>query len=202
MRPAVNYSCPGKERFETHKLAMQVATRWKKTERPRGVYRCHVCEGYHLGGGEAERGAQVRSPAARRGGPLRSGRTQLIATNTAIAYEPPPVNTRVDYWLNQWAVWYRAEPTRLGFPHRTIGLVGGGESRRGEEWEEDESDKIWHRNCEAMDALIESLPPSQCAAVRNAYIGEPWCFPRENREALLEAATVGLLRGMNARAVL
>lgn len=124
----------------------------------------------------------------------------MNGTSTALKYEE--TNTRVDYWLNQWSTWYRAEPNRLGFPHRTIGLVGGGESRRGEEWEEDETNKIWHRNCEAMDALIESLPPSQCAAVRHSYLGEPWRFPRDNIEALLDMATVELLRGMNARAVL
>ena len=114
----------------------------------------------------------------------------------------PEINIRVDYWLNQWAVWYRAEPCRLGFPHHIPGIVGGGESRRGEEWEEDETNKVWHRNCEAVDALVESLPPSQCCVVRHVYLGEVWRFPRENLMDLLETAVKTLLRGMNARAVL
>lgn len=112
------------------------------------------------------------------------------------------INHRVDYWLNQWAVWYRAEPNRLGFPHRCMGIVGGGESRRGEEWEEDERSNIWHRNCEAMDALIESLPPSQCCIVRHVYLGEVWRSPRQTLESLLESAQESLMLGMNARAVL
>lgn len=114
----------------------------------------------------------------------------------------PEVNPRVDYWLNQWAVWYRAEPNRLGFPHRTMGIVGGGESRRGVEWEEEESDKIWHRNCETMDALVESLPPSQCCIIRHIYLGEVWRFQRQTLDTLFELAQGGLLIGMNARAVL
>lgn len=126
----------------------------------------------------------------------------MIATNTAIVCEPDPVNTRVEYWLNQWSIWYTAEPNRLGFPHRTIGLVGGGESRRGEEWEEDETNKIWHRNCEAMEALIEGLPPSQCCVIRHLYLDETWRFTRDNKEALFVVAQANLLRGMNARAVL
>lgn len=109
---------------------------------------------------------------------------------------------RVEYWLNEWSHWYAAEPNRLGFPHHVTGVVGGGHSRRGDEWEDEETRKTWHRNCRSMDALIESLPPSQCCAVRHVYLGEPWRFPRENQAALLEAAETALLRGMNARAVL
>lgn len=109
---------------------------------------------------------------------------------------------RVDYWLNQWAVWYQSEPTKLGYPHRSLGLIGGGESRRGEEWEEEENDKVWKRNCEAMDALVESLPPVQCLLVRHTYLGGEFRLQVGDREALLEEAAQTLLRGMNARSVL
>ena len=113
----------------------------------------------------------------------------------------PQIPDRVDFWLSAWARWYRLEPNKLGYPHKVNGLIGGGESRRTAEWEEDETEKIWHRNCQAMDALVESLPPSQCCAIRHCYLGEVWRFKGRLLE-LLETASATLLRGMNARAIL
>jgi hypothetical protein len=108
---------------------------------------------------------------------------------------------RTEFWLIEWAKWIRAFHHDLGYPHRAIGLVGGGESRRGEDACDDFADEIWRVNCKAMDALIEGLPPSQCCAVRHAYLGEPWKFPRHNMEKLLEMAEVALLVGMESRGV-
>lgn len=109
---------------------------------------------------------------------------------------------RVEYWLGEWSRWYESEPNRLGFPNHISGVVSDGHSRRTDEWEDEETRKTWHRNCATMDALVESLPPSQCCAVRHTYLGEAWKFPRDNLQALLDMASVTLLRGMNARVVL
>ncbi len=113
-----------------------------------------------------------------------------------------PGERRVDYWLNEWSRWYGQEPNRLGYPHRVSVARGGGHSRRTAEFIEDQEFGVWQRNCQAMDALIESLPPSQCVAIRAEYLGEPWRFPRDNKPALLLAAFGALLIGMNARDVL
>ena len=116
----------------------------------------------------------------------------------------PEIPDRVDYWLNQWARWTRKEPSRLGYPPRTLGLVGGGESRRTDEWEEDTGIAIWQRNCEVMEALIESLPPAQGCAIRHVYSGDEWpkVFRFHNLLKLIELAASKLLIGMNARVVI
>ena len=122
--------------------------------------------------------------------------------SAAATQGPEPGERRVDYWLNEWSRWYRQEPIRLGYPHHVSVARGGGHSRRTAEFIEDQEFGVWQRNCQAMDALIESLPPSQCVAIRSEYLGEPWRFPRDNKPALLLAAFQALLIGMNARDVL
>lgn len=116
--------------------------------------------------------------------------------------ETPKIPERVDYWLNAWASWMRSEPNRLGFPHKCSGVKTGGEDRRTDSWLEDEELSLRLRNCEAMDALIDSLPPAQCCAVRHIYAGDVWRFPRDNMYDLIERAANTLLIGMNARAIL
>ncbi len=96
----------------------------------------------------------------------------------------------------------RSEPNRLGFPHKCSGVTTGGEDRRTDSWLEDEELSLRLRNCEAMDALIDSLPPAQCCAVRHIYAGDIWRFPRDNMYDLIERAANTLLIGMNARAIL
>ena len=90
----------------------------------------------------------------------------------------------------------------LGYPAKSKPFIGGGESQRTEAFEESQSQSIWLRNCEVMDALIDSLPPAQCCAVRHIYAGDSWRFPRDNALKLLEKAAETLLLGMNARAVI
>ena len=95
-----------------------------------------------------------------------------------------------------------ADLMELGYPSKAKPFIGGGESRRGEEWSEDEGIKIWQRNCEVMNALIESLPPAQQCAVCHVYAGDCWRFPRDNLMTLLAKACDALLIGMNERAVI
>lgn len=44
--------CSGKERFDSHTLAMSVLHRRRKHKgsAPGGAYRCEFCAGWHLGG--------------------------------------------------------------------------------------------------------------------------------------------------------
>lgn len=121
--------------------------------------------------------------------------------------ELPQISPRVDYWLLEWARWLRAEPTKLGYPHHINGIIGGGESRRTDEWEEDEFAAIWMRNCQAMDALISDLSPPQACAVRHIYGGDvfPDVFRFRHEKpvlSLLEDAAAKLLIGMNARVII
>jgi hypothetical protein len=108
---------------------------------------------------------------------------------------------RVDYWLIQWARYCRHYRPNLGYPSKALGLVSGGESRRGEDVDLDFAEQAQKVNCQALDALVDSLPPSQCAAVRSVYLGEVWRFPRENQIALLQAAAETLIKGMDRRGV-
>lgn len=123
-----------------------------------------------------------------------------------MADEIPEIHPRVDFWLNLWARSCRPKASdlaRLGFPDHSQPFIGGGESQRAEDWDDDEWRKTVARNCKAMDALIADLPPAQCAAVRNVYAGENFFrYPRNNLCALLESASNILLVGMNARAVI
>lgn len=132
----------------------------------------------------------------------KSWHSGLINKEFLLIAETPKIPERVDYWLTEWARWMYSEPTRLGYPHKSMGIRTGGEDRRTEDWEEDENQAIRLRNCEAMDALISDLPPAQCCAIRSIYAGDVWRFPRENQFALLERASATLLIGMNARAIL
>lgn len=54
MNPNPVATCQGKVRFETFRHAKLANGRRKKSERPRMVYRCHLCEGYHLGSRKAK----------------------------------------------------------------------------------------------------------------------------------------------------
>lgn len=114
--------------------------------------------------------------------------------------ETPKIHEKVDYWLNQWARWMRVRPAdemELGFPERAKPFIGGGESRRGEEFEEDQNIEIWKYNCQTMNALIGNLPPAQQCAVGHIYAGDCWRFPRDNLFELLELAAETLLIGMH-----
>lgn len=107
---------------------------------------------------------------------------------------------RVDYWLTQWAAWHRHDQPRLGYPSRSAVLVSGGESRRGDEWEEDETRKFWGRNCQIMEALINGLPQGQRTAVNAFYLTVGVEVP--NAEQIVATASESLLIGMNARGVI
>jgi len=109
--------------------------------------------------------------------------------------------TRVEYWLIEWAKWVKRWKQDVGFPHRSIGLATGGESRRGEDAYIDFEDEMWSRNVKALDSLLESLPSAQVCAVRHAYLGEVWRFPRGNLGHLLALAEETLERGCEARGV-
>lgn len=43
-----------------------------------------------------------------------------MTASTAPAVDPG------DYWLNEWARWYRHDPIRLGYPHHVSVARGGG----------------------------------------------------------------------------
>ena len=112
----------------------------------------------------------------------------------------PDIPDRVDYWLLQWGRWCRYTPDKLGYPSKVTGIVSGGV--RNDDWEEETGQSIWRRNCATMDALISGLPPAQCCAVRHVYAGDAFRFPRENVIELIQAASVALLDGMNARVII
>ncbi len=109
---------------------------------------------------------------------------------------------RVDHWLNQWSKWMRGARTKLGYPSKAVPFIGGGESQRTAEWEEDAQESIWLTNCRAMDALIDSLPPTWGCAVHHIYLGAVYRFPREDVLSLLAKAMGQLREGMNERAIL
>lgn len=95
-----------------------------------------------------------------------------------------------------------SDEMELGFPPRIKPWIGGGESQRGEDFDEQQDLSIWQHNCAAMNALIDSLPPAQRCAVCHIYAGDCWRFPRNNPIELLVKAGESLLLGMNARAVI
>ena len=109
--------------------------------------------------------------------------------------------TRVEYWLIEWAKWVKQWRSNIGYPGRSIGIMSGGESRRGADVDQDFEYAAWSVNVKALDSLIEGLPPSQTCAVRHAYLGETWRFPRDNLDQLLELAENELERGCEARGV-
>ena len=110
-----------------------------------------------------------------------------------------PDTSRIEYWLRIWAQWQRRSDMRLGYPARSLALVSGGASRRTDEWIEDESERIESRNAQAMDALINDLPPAQRAAIHCSWLGATFRFPRQNFNVLLQQAYVRLLAGMDRR---
>lgn len=114
----------------------------------------------------------------------------------------PGLSDRVNYWLTEWARWMRRPEQKLGYPKRTLGLVGGGESQRWDDWAWEGESEAWERNCRAIDALIQDLPVAQNCAIQHLYLGTVWRFPRDNASELLNRAEAELLRGMNARAIL
>lgn len=80
--------------------------------------------------------------------------------------------------------------------------MGGGESQRWAEWEQDQAENIMGLNCRAMDALIDSLPPSQSCAIHHVYLGSTFRFPREEPIDLVARAMPTLLKGMIERVIL
>jgi len=116
----------------------------------------------------------------------------------------PQIPERVDRALIAWAAWMHVRPAdemELGYPSRVKPWIGGGESQRGEDWSETQEQSVRVFICETMNALVESLPPAQQAAVGHIYCGDAYRFPRDNLFELMEAAAVTLMLGMNKRGV-
>lgn len=137
-------------------------------------------------------------------------------THAQNVLERPNLDDRVNFWLIQWARFCRIDDTDLGYPSTSSPFIGGGESQRADDWLDGETEKVWIKNCQAMNALIDDLPRIQELVIRKVYLGENLIFRerifepvRHNTAAYLDLINVilgqasqRLIPGMNDRDIL
>jgi hypothetical protein len=75
---------------------------------------------------------------------------------------------RLEYLLENWRDWMRHDNNRLGYPTHTLVAVGGGGSCI--DAFEIMCDEVDEKQAKQLDALIDSLAPSQKAAVHHKWL--------------------------------
>lgn len=84
---------------------------------------------------------------------------------------------KVVFLLKDWAKWQSGYSPNIGYPVRVPMLATGGGSSTFEEL----LDHVDNQAMKAVDASVESLPPSQRAAINRCYgLCAVWRFPRAN----------------------
>jgi hypothetical protein len=106
------------------------------------------------------------------------------------------IDDRLAWHLENWRKWMRSGALKgLGAPGKSCGFVGGGYNNDFDSMCEIADD----RAAEAMDAMIDSLPPVQQGAVHHRHLHAVYRFPRGNFIAALELAYATLRAGMSGR---
>lgn len=103
----------------------------------------------------------------------------------------PDIPDLVEYWLDQWAIWSQRDNPRLGYPSRSLGLVTGGESRRFDDWAEDQEKATHGQNCLAVDVVVRGLPDLQKQWICGIWLGQNFAsIPEWEQEAAFCALNI------------
>lgn len=109
----------------------------------------------------------------------------------------------LDYWvdlhLQNWVRWMHGESKPAGLPKKASGGMQNYTSFDSEGWQAWEKLDEW--TAEATNAAVESLPPSQQAAISHKYLNSVYRFPRDNYEAMLTEAMRNLVPALRRRNV-
>ena len=105
---------------------------------------------------------------------------------------------RLDWHLSNWRTWmHSGELSKLRAPAKSAGFMAGGYNN-----DFDSMCEIADvRAARAMDAMIESLPANETAAIHHRYLHAVYRFPRGNFEKSLQSARERLIAGMPGRAL-
>lgn len=101
---------------------------------------------------------------------------------------------RVEWHLIGWADWMQRGGERLGYPGKSAGFVGGGNSTSFEDMCF-EADNV---AAKAVDALLDGLPTQERLALHNAYLSAVYRI-RDPLGAALERAKASVGLGLHLR---
>lgn len=106
---------------------------------------------------------------------------------------------QVEYNLDNWAQWHKsASQPNLGYPKKSMGIKGGGQSIEGVF--EELCDRLDHYTAEVTEAIVNDLTISQRGAIWRRWLG---CsiFVRNPEQTLQDAYDV-LVRRMAERGLI
>lgn len=123
--------------------------------------------------------------------PAHDTASQGVALSQGSAADP--VERALELWCAYMHSWRAQE--RLGYPSRSAALATGGA----------ESADTFDELCaeadlyvgQAMEAIIDSLPPIERAALSHVYLHTAWCF--RDLDAVLTRAKASVRRKMPSR---
>lgn len=100
--------------------------------------------------------------------------------------------------LTEWADWQRGYRMKLGYPSHSAGMGGGGLQSF-----DDMCDAVDSESMRITDAVIQDLPPAQCAAIMRRYgVAAVFRFPRQNYEQCLMDAHERLILELPRKGVI
>jgi hypothetical protein len=104
--------------------------------------------------------------------------------------------SRIDYNLATWKEWMQADNNKLGYPAKSLIVVGSGS------WDtEAEEHSIDIRVAMAMDAIINDLTLAQRGAIWHIWLGSVIRFPRNNLDELYKQARSAIVMGMDKKGI-
>jgi hypothetical protein len=121
----------------------------------------------------------------------------LMAVEREVIEVAGNTDARLEWHLLNWKRWMRGDVVTDGYPSSSSGFIAGGYSQSFDDMA-DASDSFC---AEAVNSIINGLPPMQQMAVRNAYHIAVFRFPRGNGEDLLNEAKATIRRQLPERGV-